>query len=192
MDSATLRDQLSRLARDHSWTWSATARQLWSRLDDAAFHRHPVQIVSDISKKRYDALLADNDFMTELSHEAEKLHAMLEQDGASPRIAYFCAEFGMSEVINQFAGGLGVLAGDYLKAASDLSLPLVGVGLFYRDGFFKQHVEDGRQGEHYQTVEPESVGAVDTEVVVDVPMPGRDVAARVWANGRGAHAVDPS
>ena len=73
-----------------------------------------------------------------------------------------------------------VLAGDHLKAASDRRLPLAGVGLFYRHGYFDQEIADGGQAEHYPTVDPLQLGALDTGVVVSVPLPGRDVAARVW------------
>ena len=180
MDSAMLRDLLWSLARNHSWTWSPVARHMWSSIDGVAFRRHPVQIVSDISEDRYDTLLADNEFMTTLTTQTEMLQATLEDSDALPQIAYFSAEFGMSEVINQYAGGLGILAGDHLKTASDLNIPLVGVGLFYREGFFSQRVEAGRQTERYDTVDPESLGAVDTGIVIDVPMPRRNVAARVW------------
>jgi starch phosphorylase len=108
------------------------------------------------------------------------LDAMLGEGLADPQIAYFSPEFGISDVIPQYSGGLGILAGDHMKAASDLSLPLVGVGLFYRQGFFRQRIEKGQQAEDYPTVTADSLGAIDTGAMVRVPLPGRDVVAQVW------------
>lgn len=185
MDSGTLRDSLLRLALNHSWTWSPDSRDLWASLDGGTFHRHPVQTVSAISPNRYDELLADGQFMTTLADRLDALDVMLDGRAETSQIAYFCAEFGISEMIHQYAGGLGILAGDHLKASSDLNIPLVGVGLFYRHGFFRQHVDEGHQTEEYRTLEPESSGAVDTDIIVTVPMPGRAVAARVWQTDVG-------
>jgi len=179
VDSLALRDSLNRLARNHCWTWSPGSRELWSSLDGGSFERHPVQIVADLSAERYEQLLADNHFITKLAALLDALEALLGTGARTPQIAYFSPEFGISEVI-RYSGGLGVLAGDHLKASSDLEIPLVGVGLFYRQGFFRQHLDEGRQAERYWTVDPESLGAVATDIVVTVPMPGRDVAARVW------------
>jgi starch phosphorylase len=95
-------------------------------------------------------------------------------------VAYFSPEFGVSADIPQYSGGLGVLAGDHLKAASDLGVDLVGIGLLYREGFFRQSIVAGRQRERYEKVEPAAIGAVDTGVVVSVPIGGVEVAARVW------------
>src|ERR671918_2679348 len=76
-------------------------------------------------------------------------------------VAYFCMEFGLDETLPIYSGGLGVLAGDHLKAASDLGIPLVGVGLLYRDGYFRQRLdESGRQVEHAQPFDPEGPGLV--------------------------------
>src|SRR5207248_5579691 len=106
---------------------------------------------------------------------------------AGARIAYFSAEFGISESVPVYSGGLGVLAGDHLKAASDLGIPLVGVGLMYREGYFRQYLNvDGWQQERY----PENdffhlplileTRADGSPLVVGVPFPGREVWARIW------------
>jgi starch phosphorylase len=104
-----------------------------------------------------------------------------------PRIGYFCAEFAITETLPIYSGGLGVLAGDHLKAASDLGLPLVAVGLLYRYGYFRQIIDDtGYQREAYDRLETDAVAVrpvVDAHgapVVIDVPFPGRNVRARVW------------
>ncbi len=104
-----------------------------------------------------------------------------------PRIGYFCAEFAIAESLPIYSGGLGVLAGDHLKAASDLGLPLVAVGLLYRYGYFRQVIDDtGYQREAYDRLETDGVAvrpvlnAQGAPVVIDVPFPGRTVYARVW------------
>ena len=107
-----------------------------------------------------------------VSVEIADLDAVL-ADPVTPEIAYCSPEFGIDALVPQYAGGLGVLAGDHLKAASDRRLPLAGVGLFYRHGYFDQEIADGGQAEHYPTVDPLQLGAEDTGVVVSVPLPGR-------------------
>jgi starch phosphorylase len=126
-----------------------------------------------------DDLLADDTFMSDLHEEIAALDLAL-ADPAAPEIAYCSPEFAIDALVPQYAGGLGVLAGDHLKAASDLGLPLAGVGLFYRLGYFTQTIEHGRQAEHYHEIFASDLGAIDTGFVVSVPMPGREVQARVW------------
>src|SRR5207244_6093188 len=107
--------------------------------------------------------------------------------GVVPRIADFCAEFGIAESLPIYSGGLGVLAGDHLKAASDLGLPLVAVGLLYRYGYFKQVIDEtGYQREHYERLDNETAPlkpVLDNNgkpILVEVPFPSRKVYARVW------------
>jgi starch phosphorylase len=123
-------------------------------------------------------LADDDEFVSKVLKESAGLVGPILD--SSPSIAYFSPEFGISVQGHQYAGGLGVLAGDFLKAASDSGLPFAGVGLFYHQGAFRQVIENGEQGEIFSTVEPEKVGAVDTGIVVEVPLPGREVGARVW------------
>jgi starch phosphorylase len=96
-------------------------------------------------------------------------------------VAYFSMEFGISAQLPIYSGGLGILAGDHLKAAADLGLPLVGVGLFYRGGYFTQDINDeGRQTEKYQELDPEELGLVREDVTVQVDLAGETVSASVW------------
>jgi starch phosphorylase len=98
-------------------------------------------------------------------------------------VAYFSMEFGLHERLPIYSGGLGVLAGDHLKAAADLGVPLVGVGLLYRGGYFRQGIDkDGRQTEDYQPVDPESVGLVRENVTVSVELESETIEAAVWRN----------
>ena len=96
-------------------------------------------------------------------------------------IAYFSPEFGITEALPQYSGGLGVLAGDHLKASSDLGVPLVGVGLLYTEGYFRQRLDaDGWQQESGAEFDPRSLGLTDTGVEVTVDLAGDPVAAHIW------------
>ena len=102
-------------------------------------------------------------------------------------VAYFSMEFGLSEDLPIYSGGLGVLAGDHLKAAAELGLPLVGVGLLYRGGYFRQGLDSvGRQTEDYERVDPEAAGLVREPVTVDVQLNGETLSANVWRRDVGS------
>ena len=135
-------------------------------------------IVSDLSAEQLDGLLADLRLIDRIAGEIAALEALA--DPGTPKIAYCSPEFGIDALVPQYSGGLGVLAGDHLKASSDQAIPLVGIGLFYRHGYFDQGIADGGQAETYATVDPAEVGAFDTGAVVSAPLAGREVAARVW------------
>ncbi|MGZ4379904.1 MAG: alpha-glucan family phosphorylase [Gaiellaceae bacterium] len=104
-------------------------------------------------------------------------------------VAYFSPEFGLSEALPIYSGGLGILAGDHLKSASDLGVPLVGVGLFYRQGYFEQSLEGDRQEARYPTLDPERLGLVLEPVVVEVELAGEPATARVWRADVGSVAL---
>src|SRR5918995_1525899 len=100
-------------------------------------------------------------------------------------VAYFCLEFGLDESLPIYSGGLGVLAGDHLKAASDLGVPLVGVGLLYREGYFRQRLDEtGRQAEAPQPVDPEELG-LKRETTITVDLAGETAEATVWRHDVG-------
>ena len=102
-------------------------------------------------------------------------------------VAYFSMEFGLHERLPIYSGGLGVLAGDHLKAAAELGVPLVGVGLLYRGGYFRQGIDaDGRQTEDYQPVDPEAVGVTREPVTVSVDLAGETIEAAVWRKEVGS------
>ncbi|MDQ3066022.1 MAG: alpha-glucan family phosphorylase, partial [Actinomycetota bacterium] len=103
------------------------------------------------------------------------------------RVAYFSMEFGLHERLPIYSGGLGVLAGDHLKAAADLGIPLIGVGLLYRGGYFRQGIDKaGRQTEDYQPVDPEAAGLVRESVTVSVDLAGDTIEAAVWRKELGS------
>lgn len=175
MSLDALRSDLVRVASNYRWTWSTSTRELLESLPGADGQTHPATVVASLDATQLEALSADIDFVSRLGYEASQI-----PDGDSPTIAYCSPEYGLTALLPQYAGGLGVLAGDHLKSASDLGLPLAAVGLFYREGVFRQEIQDGAQTERYDVIDPEGVGAIDTGNVVDIPFPGREVKAKVW------------
>ena len=177
MQPQTLYEMLLRLAGNYRWTWAPACEDLLRSLPGARISIHPVETVRSLSDGQLATLATDDDLVARARREIEALETQGRLD--VPAIAYFSAEFGISHHALQYAGGLGVLAGDHLKASSDTGLPLVGVGLFYHLGAFHQEIRDGVQVERLARVEPEKIAAVDTGVVVEVPFPGREVKAKV-------------
>lgn len=175
MNPADMNADLKHLAANYRWTWSARTREMLESLPGSGPATHPSRVVSQLTEAQLETLAGDAEFSAQVAEEASLL-----PDPVSPTIAYCSPEFGLSALLPQYAGGLGVLAGDHLKSASDLGTPLVGVGLLYREGVFRQEIADGRQTERYDEIVPEEVGALDTGRVLAIPFPGRDVHARVW------------
>jgi starch phosphorylase len=183
---------LDRIANNLHWSWSGETRGLFGRIDLPTWirsHNNPVRLLMEQSHSQLDALAADPGFVEAVRSRAEELDAYLAKrgEGSARRIAYFSAEFAIVECIRVYSGGLGVLAGDHLKSASDLGLPLAGVGLLYRDGYFTQQVDaDGRQHEAYRHLEPDSlplrreIGSDGEPITVAIEFPGRTVHARIW------------
>ena len=179
MDTADLSESLLELATNHRWTWSPSTRSIFESLPGHQPGRHPVEVVSSLGEAELVELLGDRPLTDSISQERSAL-AELNASRRALEVAYFSPEFGISELIPQYSGGLGILAGDHLKAASDADLPMCGVGLFYREGYFRQSVVDGRQTEIFEPGDPSAIGCVDTGVEVVVPLAGDEVVARVW------------
>ncbi|MGI9611404.1 MAG: alpha-glucan family phosphorylase [Acidimicrobiales bacterium] len=185
MDTSGLRESLLALARNHYWSWSLHARALFAAVPGFGPDIHPVQLVGGLDEAQLTELLADDSFVESLRAESETLAVLAAETVTEPTVAYFSPEFGISERVPQYSGGLGILAGDHLKASSDLTVSLCGVGLFYRRGFFRQRIENRRQVEHYDRYDPSDFGCLDTGLVVSIPFPGRKVLARVWRHDVG-------
>jgi starch phosphorylase len=159
--------------------------QIW----ELTFH-DPVRLLSLVGRQRLDQLAADPAFMGFLGEMNADLHRYLEaprwfqNSPASPlrSVAYFSPEFGIAEALPQYSGGLGVLAGDHLKAASSLGVPLVGVGLMYRMGYFRQRLDsDGWQEERYPVLDPHGMALELVEgATVSVDLAGASLEAQVW------------
>ncbi|MCU1351523.1 MAG: alpha-glucan phosphorylase [Acidimicrobiales bacterium] len=183
---------LGELAMNLRWSWDGQTRDLFRWLDpdgwDATVH-DPVRLLGLVPRARLEALAEDPAFMRFLGESHEELRRYLEaprwfqaQDSPLRQVAYFSPEFGIAEALPQYSGGLGVLAGDHLKAASDLAVPLVGVGLFYRHGYFRQDLNaDGWQQENYPGQDPYGMALTKCEgVQVSVDLAGETMVAQVW------------
>ena len=150
-------ERLRDLASDLRWTWSHPADSLWRTVDPAVWERseNPWSILQGVTRDRLEHLAVDPAFLGELGRFDDARQRYLREPGwfgemyphrPVRRVAYFCMEFGLAEALPLYAGGLGVLAGDFLKTSSDLGVPVVGVGLLYQEGFFRQAVDEtGRQ-----------------------------------------------
>jgi glycogen phosphorylase len=190
---------LSQLVMNLRWSWHAETRDLFEALDPElwrACNGDPVKVLGEVSAERLAQLAKDRKFVRRMQDVVDDLQEYLTAphwyqslgEDAPATIAYFSAEFGISEVLPQYSGGLGILAGDHLKAASDLGVPLVGVGLLYRAGYFAQSLSaNGWQLEHYPSLDPHGLPLKQlrhndgSAVVIAVPLPeGRTLHAHVW------------
>lgn len=194
---------LTELATNLRWTWHPPTRDLFASIDDALFRRirDPLRMLTALPAARLDELAEDDDFLAKTREATEDLRRYLTQGRWYQRrraehtqqhfpaaIAYFSMEFGVHEALPNYSGGLGVLAGDHLKAASDLGVPMIGVGPLYRAGYFRQSLAlDGWQVEHYPVIDPIGLPlellteASGDPVLVSVAMPGeRDLYAQIW------------
>src|SRR6266480_3555866 len=159
-DGASLRAALLEIAGDFSFTWIAETRLLFDALGPRRFaelHHNPTALLSELTDEDLGRALTPG-YLERLARVQERLARDRGEETwwrnrggpADLLVAYFSAEFGLDESLPTYSGGLGVLAGDYLKAASELGIPLVGIGLFYRRGYFEQRLdENDRQIEHY-------------------------------------------
>jgi starch phosphorylase len=185
------------LARNLRWSWDPATQDLFAAIDPEGWEssgHNPLRMLNETDPERLEKLAVDPDFLSRLSEANDALERYLTEPrwyqglaDAPASIAYFSPEFGISEVLPQYSGGLGVLAGDHLKAASDLGLPLVGVGLFYRSGYFRQSLTaDGRQQESYPAFNPHELplGLVTDRagkpLLVTVGLPDATLRAQIW------------
>ena len=187
-------EPLGILASNLRWSWHPPTRDLFAELDPkrwAKVRHDPVALLGAHSSDELDALAADPAFVARVQAAADDLAAYCDEprwyqewaedpaNNAPAAIGYFSPEFGITEVLPQYSGGLGILAGDHLKAASDLGVPIVGVGLFYKTGYFKQSLSrDGWQQETYPVLDPDGLPltllreADGTPCEVEVGLPG--------------------
>ena len=173
---------LTEVARNLHWTWDRETQRLFQQLDPALWTRtgrDPLRLLAEISETRWAALSTDNAIIEATNAAHRRLRDAIDAPrwfqgrAESPLglVAYFSPEFGLSETLPQYSGGLGVLAGDHLKAASDLGLPLVAVGLLYAEGYFRQRLNaDGMQEERYPPLDPHGLALTDTNTQVEVDL----------------------
>ncbi|MEH2066873.1 MAG: alpha-glucan family phosphorylase [Nostoc sp.] len=192
-------EPLRRLAYNLHWDWNVETKDLFRRLDSDLWessHHNPVLMLGTISQARLLEVVEDEGFLAQMDRANRQLEDYFQertwyqkQREHKPKecYAYFSAEFGLVDCLPVYSGGLGVLAGDHLKSASDLGLPLVGVGLLYQQGYFAQYLNaDGWQQERYpindfynMPLHPER-NPDGSELRIAVDYPGRKVYARVW------------
>ncbi|WP_270886625.1 alpha-glucan family phosphorylase [Pedococcus sp. 5OH_020] len=194
---------LGDLASNLRWSWHPPTRDLFERIDPVRWKRvrkDPVRLLSALSPQELADLAGDQDFVGAVAEAKADLDTYLseprwfqawadEVEGGAPKaIGYFSPEFGITEVLPQYSGGLGILAGDHLKTASDLGVPIVGVGLFYKTGYFKQSLNrDGWQQETYPVLDPDGLPLSllreedESPCVISLDLPGgRTLHAHVW------------
>jgi starch phosphorylase len=190
---------LSVLANNLRWSWHPETQDLFAAIDaevwEASGH-DPVRLLGSVSTRRLQQLAADDAFLDRLRTASADLEGYLSGDrwyqhlgDLAPRsVAYFSPEFGITAVLPQYSGGLGILAGDHLKTASDLGVPIVGVGLLYRHGYFRQSLSrDGWQQERYPVLDPDGLpisllreeDGRQAKVAVGLPG-GEQLFARIW------------
>ena len=181
------------------WSWDARAVELFRWVDAEAWEHaehDPMRMLGLVPRARLEQLAEDGPFMAFLAALDEdtqrymiepRWFQMQREPTALTAVAYFSPEFGVSEALPTYSGGLGILAGDHLKAASDLGVPLVGVGLLYRQGYFRQTLNaDGWQQEHYPSLDPHGMPlsllsrADGAALTIDVDLAGARCAAQIW------------
>ncbi len=189
---------LEALATNLRWSWHEPTRELFREVSLDAWRgvgHDPVQLLGRVGQERIAELAADEGFVGRVHALAQDLEDYLSQarwyqslEGAPRSIGYFSPEFGITSALPQYSGGLGILAGDHLKAASDLGIPIVGVGLFYQAGYFRQAISsEGWQQESYPVLDPDGLPLTvlrdddGAPVLVSLALPGdRTLHARIW------------
>ncbi len=181
------------------WSWNQDAIKLFRRMDRKLWedsHHNPVILLGKISQERLEELAKDDGFISHMNRIYVQLNVYLQEltwyqknvnANDKPYIAYFSAEFGLTDCLQIYSGGLGILSGDHLKAASDLGIPLIAVGLCYKEGYFQQYLTaDGWQQEKYDLtdfyVEPMSLVTNEDNQAIKIALkfPGRDVYFQIW------------
>lgn len=193
-------ERLYELAYNLRWSWDDDSFELFRRLDRNLWsdtYHNPVALLGKISQERLEAVCQDPAFMGQYTRVLADFDAYMEGKNTwyernrtskkTPVIAYFSMEFGLTEALQNYSGGLGVLSGDHLKSASDLGLPLIGVGILYQEGYFQQYLNaDGYQQENYPindystlpvTLQTDNNG---NPIKISVPLPGRELYAQIW------------
>jgi starch phosphorylase len=185
------------LANNVWWSWNAEASSLFRRIDPELLRStnfNPVEMLASVPQERLEELAEDTSFLSqmksvEMQYNEEVLTSSHWEDINAPRrcIAYFSMEFGLQESIHIYSGGLGILAGDHLKAASDLDLPICAIGILYREGYFEQKLDsNGYQIEYYpeNDVHTMPVSPVyddnRNQIKISVPLPEGKLKATVW------------
>ena len=189
---------LAELAIDTRWSWNHASDVLWKTIDAGLWEAtgNPWFVLESVGQDRLAELVENKSFLAQLREQIERRTAALSRqpwfaarhgDARLQAIAYFSMEFGLTEALPLYSGGLGILAGDYLKTAGDLGLPVYGIGLLYQQGYFRQSIDAaGKQSEFYPYNDPAIMPIMplrdknDNWVKVEVALPGRILSLRAW------------
>ena len=183
---------LETLCKNLWWCWNDNAKALFRSIDYELWHKsghNPMVILDKVSLKRYKELAKDKEFLARLDEVMGDFNAYMaaKAERTEPSVGYFCMEYGLDTSLMIYSGGLGILAGDYLKETSDMNVNLVAVGLLYRYGYFTQRLTP--QGNQVAEYKPQDFLKIPAEPVLDengawktvaVQMPGRQMKARIW------------
>lgn len=183
---------LEMLCKNLWWCWNDDAKALFKSIDAELWHKsghNPMEILDKVSLKRYNELAKDEDFLARMNRVINEFYTYMEKknERTEPSVAYFCMEYGLDTSLKIYSGGLGILAGDYLKETSDMNVNLVAVGLLYRYGYFTQRLTpQGNQVADYTAqdflkipAEP-VIGEGGVWKSVSMNLPGRTLYARIW------------
>ncbi|ASJ12016.1 maltodextrin phosphorylase [Thermococcus thioreducens] len=189
---------LAELAYNYWWSWNRRATKLWEYIDPELWqeHKNPVKLLLDVPQSRLRELLKDDDFMNLYDLVTEQFEDYMNPSSTwfstnypkwDKPIVYLCMEYGISRSLPIYSGGLGILAGDHVKTASDLGLPFIAIGLLYKHGYFRQEIDrDGRQREVFPEYKPEEMpikpvlGKDGKPLLIGVPIEDRIVYARAF------------
>jgi starch phosphorylase len=191
-------DRLYDIANNIWWAWDDEASELWSRIDAQRWHdvQNPISFLQGVEPSTWESLSADARFLESYDNVVRRFDGYMASDdtwGAkhgedmTGPVAYLCTEYGLQTKLPFYSGGLGILAGDHIKTASDLGIPMVAVGLLFRRGYFRQAVDPGGGQQHYypaldlsrRPIHP-VVGRGGSQLQVELDFPGRSVMAAVW------------
>jgi len=184
---------LETLSHNLWWCWNADATNLFRRIDSDVWKTagyNPIKLLENIPQARLESLAEDSAFISHMKCVESNFKKNCMNNRCEPKsqsIAYFSLEYGINENVRIYSGGLGALAGDHLKAASDMGVPLVAIGLMYRQGYFEQYLDsDGMQQERYPENEVQNMpldkqlDKDGNEIIVTVPLPEGQMKAVIW------------
>ena len=201
--TAVIPERLKRLediAYNLWWSWNSEAIDLYREIDLPLWEKlgkNPVRFIREVSQKKLEQKLNDPEYMKRYDEIAAAFDAYLDKgdtwfarthpDRKDHRVAYFSAEYGLNEVLPIYSGGLGVLSGDHCKSASDLGIPFTAIGLFYKQGYFSQHInKDGWQETNFTDLNVSHLPVKpvldknDEKILINLELPGRMVYAAIW------------
>ncbi|MBO5562508.1 MAG: alpha-glucan family phosphorylase [Bacteroidales bacterium] len=184
--------RLEKLSKNLWWCWNESAKELFRSIDPDIWHstgHNPLALLDTVSIKRFQQLSEDQAFLAQMKSVLDEFDAYMtaKVNRTDPSIAYFCMEYGLDTSLKIYSGGLGILAGDYLKETSDMNVNLVAVGLLYRYGYFNQVIS----GQGYQVAQYDAqnflkipaIPVLDGDgnwMTTSVAFPGRNITARIW------------